>query len=192
VRGLRDWLPIFVPLLVSGLERSMGLAEAMVARGYGSVSDRAQSLRTQALLALGLLTVLGGWLAFLLLPSWREPAVVAMVAGAGIIAGVVWLAGSSVSHTAYHRRRWTTQDALTVVGCALTLAVTLSSRSALYYSPYPQLTLPPFDPLIGLGLLGLVVPALISDGGHHDRTPSPGSDRQGTPEREPGQEQQRT
>ena len=29
-RGLRDWLPIVVPLLVSGLERSVGLAEAMV------------------------------------------------------------------------------------------------------------------------------------------------------------------
>jgi len=39
VRGLRDWLPIVVPFLISGLERSMGLAEAMVSRGYGAISD---------------------------------------------------------------------------------------------------------------------------------------------------------
>jgi len=31
LRGLRDWLPIIVPLLVNGMERSMALAEAMVA-----------------------------------------------------------------------------------------------------------------------------------------------------------------
>jgi len=59
VWGLRDWPPIVVPLLISGLERSMGLAEAMVARGYGSISDRAQPLRTSGGLVLGLLTLLG-------------------------------------------------------------------------------------------------------------------------------------
>jgi len=58
VWGLRDWPPIVVPLLISGLERSMGLAEAMVARGYGSISDRAQPLRTSGGLVLGLLTLL--------------------------------------------------------------------------------------------------------------------------------------
>jgi energy-coupling factor transport system permease protein len=161
VRGLRDWLPIVVPLLVSGLERSMELAEAMVARGYGAVSDRPQSLRAQGLLALGLFSLLGGWLAWLSLPSWRGVALGGMVVGGGLIVGAVWLAGRSVSHTVYRARRWTARDTLAVLGCGLTLAVAMMKRDALYYSPYPHLTLPAFDPLVGLGLLGLIAPATI-------------------------------
>jgi energy-coupling factor transport system permease protein len=164
VRGLRDWLPIVVPLLVSGLERSMGLAEAMVARGYGAVSDRAQPLRTQGFLALGLFVLLGGWLAWLFWPSWQGVALVGMVAGAGIIIYVVWSAGRSVSHTTYRTHRWTIHDSLVVLGCGLTLATTFlplpfGDRSTLYYAPYPHLTLPAFDPFVGLGMLGLLVPA---------------------------------
>jgi energy-coupling factor transport system permease protein len=34
LRGLRDWLPLFIPLLVGGLERALQVAEAMTARGW--------------------------------------------------------------------------------------------------------------------------------------------------------------
>ena len=165
VRGLRDWLPIVVPLLVSGLERSMGLAEAMVARGYGAVSGRANPLRTQGLLALGLLALLGGWLAYLFLPSWQGAALGALLVGAGLIVGVLWLAGRAVPRTAYRTHRWTGRDTLVMLGCGLTLAAVLlplplADRGTLAYSPYPRLILPAFDPLIGLGLLGLLIPAV--------------------------------
>ena len=182
-RGLRDWLPIVVPLLVSGLERSMGLAEAMVARGYGAVSDRAQPLRAQALLALGLLALLGGWLTWLFLPVWKGAALGGMIAGAGLILGVVWLAGRAVSRTAYRLRRWTGRDTLVLLGYGLALAVVLLplpwiDRATLYYAPYPRLTLPPFDPFIGLGLLGLLAPAVVSRG-QVSRARSPQSKRKG-------------
>ena len=170
VRGLRDWLPIVVPLLVSGLERSMGLAEAMVARGYGAVSDRAQPLRTQGLLALGLLALLGGWLAWLFLPSWKGVALGGMVTGAGLVASVLWLAGRAVPRSAYRTHRWTVRDTLVVLGCGLTLAAVLlplplAGRATLAYVPYPRLALPAFGPLIGLGLMGLLVPAAMTTGG---------------------------
>ena len=182
VRGLRDWLPIVVPLLVSGLERSMGLAEAMVARGYGAVSDRAQPLRTRGLLALGLFVLLGGWLAFLFLPSWKGAAASGMIVGAALIVGVVWLAGRTVSRTTYRARRWTARDTLAVLGCGLTLAVVLLplpllDRGTLYYAPYPRLTMPAFDPFIGLGLLGLLAPAVVSAGGQASRAQSLQSER---------------
>lgn len=186
VRGLRDWLPIFVPLLVSGLERSMGLAEAMVARGYGAVSDREQPLRTQVLLAAGLFSLLGGWLGFLFLPSWKGVGLGLMAVGAGVIATVLWLAGRTVSHTTYRTRRWTARDTLAVLGCGLALAAVLVrlplvDRSTLYYSPYPALALPAFDPLIGLGLLGLLAPAVVCTGGQADREnrAGQGSEREG-------------
>jgi energy-coupling factor transport system permease protein len=162
VQGIRDWLPIVVPLLVSGLERAMGLAEAMVARGYGAVADESQPLRTQGLLVLGLLVLLAGWLAYLFRAAWRIPAIIAMAAGAAIIGLVLWLTGRAVQHTVYRARGWTSGDTLTVLGCALTLMVALTQREALYYSPYPQLTLPSFNPLIGLALLGLLVPAIVT------------------------------
>jgi energy-coupling factor transport system permease protein len=186
VRGLRDWLPIFVPLLVSGLERSMGLAEAMVARGYGAVSDREQPLRTQVLLAAGLFSLLGGWLGFLFLPSWKGVGLGLMAVGTGVIATVLWLAGRGVSHTTYRTRRWTARDTLAVLGCGVALAAVLVrlplvDRSTLYYSPYPALILPTFDPLIGLGLLGLLAPAVVCTGGQADRgnRTGQGSDREG-------------
>ncbi len=168
VRGVRDWLPIVVPLLTSGLERSMGLAEAMVARGYGAVSDQAQPLRSQGLLAVGLLLLLIGWLAYLFRPAWQLAAAGAMLLGALLIGGVVWLAGRSVSHTVYRSRRWTHRDTAALLGCLLTLAVALTQREALYYSPYPRLTAPSFNPLIGLSLLGLIVPALIGMRGEEE------------------------
>ena len=167
VRGLRDWLPIVMPLLVSGLERSMGLAEAMVARGYGAVSDRAQPLRSQALLALGLFALLGGWLTWLFLPLWKGAALGGMIVGAGLILAVLWLAGRAAPRTTYRARRWTGRDTLVLLGCGLALAMVLLplpwiDRATLYYAPYPRLTLPPFDPFVGLGLLGMLAPAMLS------------------------------
>jgi energy-coupling factor transport system permease protein len=162
VRGVRDWLPIVVPLLVSGLERAMGLAEAMVARGYGAVSDEGQPLRRQGLLVVGLLALLGGWLAYLFRPAWRVGAVGVMVVGATLIGAVMWLTGRSVQHTVYRARHWTLGDTLAVAGCAVTLVLGLTQREALYYSPYPHLALPEFDPLVGLGTLGLLLPAIVT------------------------------
>ena len=43
LRGLRDWPPLVIPLLIGGLERAMSLAETMVARGYGATDETRQS-----------------------------------------------------------------------------------------------------------------------------------------------------
>ncbi len=36
-RAIRDWIPLFVPLLTTALERSLTLAESMEARGFGGI-----------------------------------------------------------------------------------------------------------------------------------------------------------
>ena len=170
VRGLRDWLPIVVPLLVSGLERSMGLAEAMVARGYGAMSDRSHPLRLQLLLAMGLLALLLGWLGWLFFPGWTGPALSVLAAGVCLVVGTVWLAGKDVPRTRYRSRRWRIRDTLVALGSGLTLAavqlpIPVIGRDTLYYSPYPRLSMPTFHPLMGLLLLGLLVPAAVAIGG---------------------------
>jgi len=167
VKRLRDWLPIFVPLLVSGLERAMGLAEAMVARGYGATSDRRHPVRTQLTLALGLLLVFAGWLAYLFFPALRPFAIAAAIAGAAITLILIWAIGRSVPHTNLRKRRWTLRDTSAVLGCALTLAfylapLPLAGRGTLAYAPYPRLSLPPFEPVIGLATLGLLGPGLAA------------------------------
>jgi len=161
LRGLRDWLPIFTPLLVSALERALGLAEAMVARGYASVTDTAQPLRTQGLLALGLLVLLGGWLGYLFTPALRPVLLGVGALGVALMLTALWLAGRGNRHTVYRPRRWRAQDTWIVAGCLLALGTLLSRRAWMVYSPYPQLAWPNFDPLTALGLLGLLVPGLI-------------------------------
>ena len=37
-RGVRDWIPLFVPLITTALERSLTLAESMEARGFGGIA----------------------------------------------------------------------------------------------------------------------------------------------------------
>ena len=115
---------------------------------------------------LGLFALLAGWLAWLFLPAWRGVALSGMVFGGGLIAVIIWLAGRAVRHTAYRTHRWTLRDTLVVLGCGLTLAVVLLplplvDRTTLYYAPYPRLTLPAFDPFMGLALLGLLMPAVV-------------------------------
>ena len=89
--------------------------------------------------------------------------------GAGLVVGLLWLAGRATPRTAYRTHRWTVRDTLVVLGCGLTLVTVLlplplADRATLGYAPYPRLTLPPFDPLIGLALLGLLAPAVITGG----------------------------
>ncbi len=167
VRGLRGWLPILVPLLINGLERSMGLAEAMIARGYGATTDRAQPTSLRLLLTFGLLALLGGWLAWLFVPQAGGLAAIGLAGGAALLIGALWLAGRAVRRTAYRSHRWTPVDSLVILGCAVALTpillpLPLVDRTALAYSPYPRLSLPPFDPLTGVAMLSLLLPLLGS------------------------------
>ena len=59
VRGVRDVLPLVMPLLVTALERAMQLAESMEARGFGGQVVTATS-RQRTLNQLALLVGLGG------------------------------------------------------------------------------------------------------------------------------------
>ncbi|MGC9360643.1 MAG: energy-coupling factor transporter transmembrane component T, partial [Anaerolineae bacterium] len=164
VKGLRDWLPIVTPLLVGALERALGLAEAMVARGYATIAKREHSVRVQLVLGLGLLTLLAGWLGYLLLPQARVASMVALALALGLLRASLYLAGRSVERTVYRRWTWNARDTAVVLGCLVTLAVLLSQRALLDYSPYPQLSWPRFNPLVGVALLGLLTPLLYAVG----------------------------
>lgn len=164
LRGLRSWLPLVIPVLEGSLERSMQLAEAMMARGFAS-AEAAADVRPQLLALSGLAVVMIGWLARLF-GAWALWGTGLLIAGGLCLLAGLWLAGRRHPHTVYRPDRWHWQDGVVIAGAVLAAAVYAFplpglERSSLYYYPYPALTWPPFSPLIGLATLGLLAPAVL-------------------------------
>jgi energy-coupling factor transport system permease protein len=164
MRGFRDWLPLFVPLLVSGMERALQLAEAMTARGFGSGEDQAADIVAKLSIVLGLAALLGGWLLRL---AWGREAwgLGLMLVGTGLVVGALWVVGRRTPRTTYRSEPWTMWDGVALLGATAVTAVFLLpipglDRGSFYYYPYPKLSLPRFDPLIGVAILGLLGPTL--------------------------------
>ncbi len=163
-RGLRDVVPLFLPLLTTGLERSLQLAESMEARGFGAAPMKRPAARRagQSLLLVALLALLAG----LLLRSLRGPNVFSAGLLAGGMAGslvALFLHGHSVARTRYRPRRWSAGDTVVALCSGLTVlayvAVQLFFSDLLSYSAYPRLAWPAFHPLVGAIFLALTAPA---------------------------------
>jgi energy-coupling factor transport system permease protein len=165
--GLAEWRPVIIPLLVGGLERAMQLAEAMVARGYGATStleqSRSERLALLAALSLGLV----GWLASFWVgwPGWLLLGV-----GGAVVAALLRRRGERQPRTHYRVTTWRRADTLALVAAVTAVLVVVvplpfSDSASLVYVPYPRLSLPPFDWLIGLGLAALGLPALLAPRG---------------------------
>jgi energy-coupling factor transport system permease protein len=159
--GIRAWRPMIVPLLITGLERALNLAETMVSRGYGSTTSVAVPLYTRLLFAGGLLLILIG----ALLSAWgRTIGLFALAAGGGAVVWAYRTVSRDHVRTRYRPRPWTGLDTLVVAGAALPLMLLFLpgfERSQWAYSPYPSLSWPSFNILIGLSLLGLALPVLL-------------------------------
>lgn len=163
IRGLRDWQPIIIPLLVGGLERSMNLAETMVARGYGATRGEQLSVIIRLLLLSGLFLILSGWVVSFRhsLSGW-----ILMLSGGGFMFLAYFEQGRRIKRTRYVVQQWRMQDWL-LVGISLlpliliTLPFPAVSGESVSYSPYPLVEIPPFDPLIGSAIALLAAPALL-------------------------------
>ncbi|MBN1145969.1 MAG: energy-coupling factor transporter transmembrane protein EcfT [Anaerolineales bacterium] len=165
LRGVRDWAPLVMPLLVGGLERALQLAETMTARGFASGEDGASALGYRLAMLLGTTAVLLGWLASLS-AGWRNMGMALMLLGVVAVVGSLWWVGKQASRTTYRKEPWRRQDWLVVLGALATLAffaldIPGVQRQTLAYNPYPLATLPGFDPFIGLATLGLLAPGVM-------------------------------
>ena len=162
LRGVRDWQPVVIPLLVGGMERAMNVAESMVARGYGAPHAQPQRGGLLAALVGGLLLFFAGWLLALWL-GW--PGLLLLTLSTLWLVAVIWRAGRSVTHTRYRPHKWGWDDTLVAAGTlAACLLIALRAHFAagvLGYTPYPLFQLPSFDPVVGLGLFLLAAPALL-------------------------------
>lgn len=160
MQRLRDWLPLFMPLLTGGLERALLLAEAMASRGFASETAIAHTGRAQAVSIVGLLGILGGGLLTAGQQAFWGPALI--VGGSAVIGAALWLAGRSVPHTTYRRTPWDYREWLVTGGALIAIAGFLFwGEATRAYNPYPLLTWPAFDVLAGTLLLGFLLPALV-------------------------------
>ncbi len=169
-RSLRDWLPLLLPLLVGGLERALKLAEAMTARGFAGAGERApHDAGTQTAIVAGLALVLAGWLLRL---AWQMTAVGGAVLSAGglVVLVTLWVVGRRVPHTSYRPEKWRKNDWLVLAGALVVIGAFLVpwpglNRDSIFYYPYPGLTVPGFNALLGGATAGLLGPLALLKGG---------------------------
>ncbi|NPV08588.1 MAG: hypothetical protein HPY83_11595 [Anaerolineae bacterium] len=169
-RGLRDLLPLIAPLLASALERSIQLAEAMEARGYGSGIRPLAPGRNALLqigLLIGLLSLTGGLFVRAYYPDARSLGDALSLAAGGGIAAILWYQGRRVHRSYYRVWRWDWPSRIVALLAAVSFLALLTanrwSATGLVYYPYPPGDLlPSFDPLLGMALLLLGAPAAMS------------------------------
>ena len=166
IRGLRDWLPLFLPLLIGGLEHAFQLAEAMTARGFAGAQETAGTRRARTLIAGGLLALLLGWLLWL---GWRQRTlgIALMVLGGSVVVASLWWLGRQLPRTTYRPTRWYPRDSAVALASGIAAAVFLVAwpgldRSSIFFYPYPALAAPGFNGWIALALGGLLAPALLT------------------------------
>jgi len=166
-RGIRDLLPLFMPLLTSSLERAIQLAESMEARGFGgsiSQMDRRGELVHKLSIVLALLALLIGafWYGYFSASRWAGG--LFAVSGVLLLGWTLRAMGQRVERSRYRRELWRRRDALVSVASFLSLAVFASflllDKKALVFYPYPRFEMPTFNPIIGLALLAPVTPVV--------------------------------
>jgi energy-coupling factor transport system permease protein len=170
VRRIGDLIPLVMPLLAGGMERSMNLAEAMESRGFSRASstaaNRISPLLVQLGIALGLGLVLVGSTLFAFAPSLPWLAWLLIISGLILVAATLRAVGSGLKRTRYRRTVWRDRDTPLLIASlgiiAAVIAYKLIAPSLLSYNPFPTITPPPLDPAVVLTIAALLVPALIA------------------------------
>lgn len=166
-RGIRDFVPMIVPLLAGGLDRSVATAEALEARGFGALSASEQIRRSHSLILIGALSVAVTGLYLLAVGEMVLSAAVLTACGVMAVGFArASRSGTMMSPTRYRQTQWTTRDSAISAAAAVAIATTTTALqlwpSSLRYDPYPDLDIPYSQPVVALFLASLVLPAIIA------------------------------
>jgi energy-coupling factor transport system permease protein len=166
-RGAKDIVPLAVPLLAGGLERSVTMAEALESRGFGvaAASSRASSRRSIALA----MAITAAVVAIYLLAVGEAGPAAGTLAVSLLVAGIAIRDGSrrdAARATRFREPRWGTADTLVISAAATAALVTtiaLQARpEALRYDPYPTLGWPVVSTWLLAALALLSVPIVVA------------------------------
>jgi len=169
-RGWRDLLPLFMPLLTTGFERAILLAESMESRGFGgqlTAQNPAQANRTRLNMVLGLLLLLCGLFLYGYMRAMPGLGIALLALAALVLVRTFGSLGRRVQRSHYRRLRWSRSDiSMSVLSVGLVLLVALIRARdglALAYYPYPPYPLlPEFNAAIGLLIALLALPGVIT------------------------------
>lgn len=161
--GLRELPALVVPAIVGGLERSLRLAEAMEARGYGASPPLPARARLAAAASASLL-IAAAWLWFYE-ADWRIPALGLFGAALALLA-LWWRAASRVRPvTRFEQERLPAAErAGLAVAAALAvgaLGLRLTGAGAMDYNPFAGLPVPGFELLPALIAVASAWPAVL-------------------------------
>lgn len=165
--GWRDAIPLLVPLISGGIERSLQLAEAMDSRGYGARrhGSRRRPVGEQIGALVGLALLMIGLFMLFYAPS-PVAGLVEMAAGGAVLAAVAYSLGRANRRSRYLRERWGAADRIVVGSSVALLAGAYVTRrylaAALDYSAFPRATLPAAEPVSIALMFLLIVPALLA------------------------------
>ncbi|MGW1724568.1 energy-coupling factor transporter transmembrane protein EcfT [Streptomyces sp. NPDC002306] len=165
-RGIRGLLHVGLPVLEGALERSVALAAAMDARGYGRTAAVPAPVRrvTAALTLGGLLGVCAGTYG-LLTAEGGTYGVPVLLAGLAAALGGLWLGGRRTPRTRYRPDRWDVRACL-VAACGAAVAALLTVAASADPAALHPGVVPLVAPSLPLGpaaavLLGLL-PAFLA------------------------------
>ncbi|MEU0689104.1 CbiQ family ECF transporter T component [Streptomyces uncialis] len=165
-RGLRGLLQVGLPVLEGALERSVALAAAMDARGYGRTADVPAPVRrlTAALTLGGLLGVCAGTYG-VLGAAGAGYALPLLAVGTAAALGGLWLGGRRSVRTRYRPDAWGARAWL-VAGSGVVVAVALirfgSLDPAALRPGVVPLTAPELPLWPALAILAGLLPALVA------------------------------
>jgi energy-coupling factor transporter transmembrane protein EcfT len=161
LKGPRDYLHLGPLLLSGGIERAVTMSELLESRGFGGAPVRRRSTFARLSPAVGLALLCLS--AYLFAVGEILTSLVVVLGGLGLL-GVGLRIGRSTEfrRTRYRALRWQLTDWIVLGGAlAAVLAILLAGGDAIRYVPYPTLTWPVASPLLAVGLLGLLGPALV-------------------------------
>ncbi|MEV7991020.1 energy-coupling factor transporter transmembrane component T [Streptomyces sp. NPDC086077] len=130
-KGLRGLLQVGLPVLEGALERSVALAAAMDARGYGRTARVPPAVRrtTAALTLTGLLGVCAGTYGLLTAEGGTYGLPVLLAGLAAALAGL-WLGGRRTPRTRYRPDTWNARSCLVAAsGVAVAVLLTLAASA---------------------------------------------------------------
>lgn len=150
---------LLMPVLEDALDRSLSLASAMDARGYGRTGTEPAGRRhaTTGLLIVGLIGICVGLYGLLDVTAPFPIGLPSLAAGLALmIAGVV-LAGRRTTHSLYRPDRWRTAEWAVIATAAVAVGLAITSDPGVLHPSvhpleWPQLAV---GPTIGLGVAAL-------------------------------------
>ncbi len=168
-RGIGDFLPLVMPVLAIGMERSLELSESLAARGFGGhrkTPDALSRAVVSLLTAVGLLGLTAAVAMGAYYPERKAAAWAVGTASALLLLAIFYRQGRSVSRTHYRAYPWDTEAVTVALAGLIPAAAMVLERAfhplALMYYPYPPYSpWPSFDPLLGLALVLLAAPAVV-------------------------------